>query len=113
MGWQRPKEPKYLPHKRGLYAIYKKDTNELLYIGFSSSIYNRYFHARGTIAGNGHRNIRLDIELDNLYYKYKLTDESWMEKLLIRRLRPKYNCKRNTEKRYVSDAELLKSIIRS
>ena len=110
MSWVKINTINKFPSAEGLYAIYDKRNNELLYLGRAINLHNRFSNYAGKV---GFSLIKATINTGSLYFKYKVTNELWMEKLLIHRLQPKYNHKRNTEKRYVSDAELLKSIIRS
>ena len=77
-----------LPNKSGIYAIYNKTTNELLYIGSSTNLRSRMMYAGHFSGFDG---IRSDLGVGSLFIKYRITDWLFAEKTLIRRLKPKYN----------------------
>jgi len=96
MGWKRVEDRKRLPNKSGLYAIYQKDNDRLLYIGKSINLFIRFSDHDST---GKHRDINYLIGRDNIYIKYRLTEFFFTEKSLIKRLKPPYNDCHNSDKR--------------
>lgn len=86
MGWVKITSIKKFPSTKGLYAIY--DKTGLIYIGRSDNLYNRFSAYSGRV---GLSHILVTIPKDDLYYKYKVTDNLWEEGVLIRRLKPRFN----------------------
>ena len=72
----------------GLYAIfYKKNgKNYLAYIGRASNLYKRILGCHPILT-----DIRNAHGIDNVFFKVKYTTEYWLEKLLIHKLKPKFN----------------------
>ena len=99
MGWIRIESIKKFPSSAGLYAIYLIENNKLLYLGSSGNLYVRFFNYGGGGSGGhcGYRRIVADVSSEKLYFKYKTTNELWMENILIRRLKPLYNKKNTSE----------------
>ena len=96
MKWQTANCWKRLPCKSGVYAIYiKTPSPRLAYIGSSKNLRRRFEQLGG--GGEPFDNIRFIYGTENLFFKYRVTNELYLENLLIYRLQPKFNrvCKKS------------------
>jgi len=91
--WVKIDNAKKLPSKQGVYVMYSKKDNKILYIGKAISLYNRFFNNGGEC---GHRNARYFYGIENIYIKYKITDSLFLESKLIAKLKPPFNMTYNS-----------------
>ena len=91
--WVKIDSMKKLPFKQGVYVLYHKKDNKILYIGKASCLYRR-FHNLGSFCG--HNNARSFYGLENIYIKYKITDSLFLESKLIAKLKPPFNMTYNS-----------------
>ena len=89
MSWQRISHWKHLPYAGGIYAVYKKGVTIPFYIGSSKSLHRRF--SVNTRISDKYQSISFIYGVENLYFQYKITDDLYIEKLLIKRLQPKFN----------------------
>ncbi len=105
MRWIRNDNISMLPNKSGLYAIYDKRDNRLLYFGETVNLYNRMKNPGGEHPG--YRQVRYDVGTENIYIKYRVTEKLHLEKLFIKKLCPpynlQYNCKRKIKRSKMID----------
>ena len=98
MKWKRIDNYKKMPFVSGLYAIYDKRNNELLYIGRAKSLYYRFVKCDKRC---GFSPIRYNLGAENLFFKYKVTEDLSLEKDYIKKIRPKYNFMSNPDKKRI------------